>query len=116
MKWNNYYSEILKVCCDAKKTFAFEENFWEKNDGVYTYFNEMKDFLFNLQEMDLVFKNILIGVLFFVLVEIYFGLDKNKFQIWVINFCFGHYFGKKRPPQLYVKINDCIFRLKEWTH
>ena len=66
--------------------------------------------------MDLVFKNILIGVLFFVLVEIYFGLYKNKFQICVINFCFVYYFGKKRPLQLYVKINDCIFRLKEWTH
>ena len=55
VKLNNYYSEILKVCCEAKKTCAFEENFWErdihfvvKNDGVYTYFNEMKDFLFNL--------------------------------------------------------------------
>ena len=49
--------------------------------------------------MDLVFKNILIGVLFFGLVEIYFGLDKNKFQICAISFCLGYYFGKKRPPQ-----------------
>ena len=55
MKLNNYYSEILKVCCEGKKTCAFEENFWErdihfvvKNDGVYTYFNEIKYFLFNL--------------------------------------------------------------------
>ena len=66
--------------------------------------------------MDLLFKNILIGVLFFGLVEIYFGLDKNKFQICLIRFCLEYYFGKKRPPQLYVEINDCIFRLKEWTH
>ena len=92
----------FNVCCEAKKTCAFEENFWEsdiqfvvKNDGVYTYFNEMKDFLFNLQEMDLVFKNKLIGVLFFVLVKIYFGLDKNKFQICVISFCLEYYFVKK---------------------
>ena len=55
MKLNNYYSEILRVCYEAKKTWPFEENFWEcdirfvlKNDGVYTYFNQMKDFLFDL--------------------------------------------------------------------
>ena len=46
--------------------------------------------------MDLVFKYLLIGVLFFGLVEIYFGLDKNKFQIYVISFCLGYYFGKKK--------------------
>ena len=41
VKLNNYCSEIVKVCCEAKKTRAFEENFWErdihfvvKNDGV----------------------------------------------------------------------------------
>ena len=46
VRLNNYHSEILKVCCEAKKPCAFEENFWErdihfvvKNDGVYTYFN-----------------------------------------------------------------------------
>ena len=39
--------------------------------------------------MDLVFKNKLIGILFFVLVEIYFGLDKSKFQVFVIRFCLG---------------------------
>ena len=66
--------------------------------------------------MDLVFKNILIGVLFFGLVEIYFGLDKDKFQICVTSFCLEYYFGKKRLPQLYAEINDCVFRLKEWTH
>ena len=66
--------------------------------------------------MGLVFKYLLIGILFFGLVEIYFGLDKNKFQICVISFCIGYYFSKKRPPRLYVEINDCIFRLKEWTH
>ena len=48
--------------------------------------------------MDLVFKNELIGVLFLGLVEIYFGLDKNIFQICVISFCLRYYFGKKRPP------------------
>ena len=66
--------------------------------------------------IDLVFKNILIGVLFFGLIEVYSGLDKNKFQICVISFCLGHYFGKKRSPQLYIEINDCIFKLKEWAH
>ena len=66
--------------------------------------------------MDLVFKNKLIGILFFVLVEIYFGLNKSKFQVCVISFCLGYYFVKKRPPQLYFEINDCIFRMKEWTH
>ena len=52
VKLNNYYSEILKICCGAKKTCDFEENFWErdmhfavKSDGVYTYSNEMKDFI-----------------------------------------------------------------------
>ena len=67
--------------------------------------------------MDLVFKNKLIGVLFFVLVKSYFGLDKNKFQICVISFCLEYYFVKKKiPPQLYIEINDCIFRLKERAH
>ena len=46
--------------------------------------------------MDLVFKNKLIGILFFVLVEIYFGLDKSKFQVCVISFCLGYYFVKKK--------------------
>ena len=45
--------------------------------------------------MDLVFKNKLIGVLFFVPLKIYFGLDRNKFQICVISFCLGYYFVKK---------------------
>ena len=66
--------------------------------------------------MDLVFKNKLIGILFFVLLKIYFGLDRNKFQICVISFCLGYYFVKKIRPQLYIEINDCIFRLKEWAH
>ena len=49
------WSWMIKVCCEAKKTCVFEKNFWEhdihfvvKNDNVYTYFNEMKYFLFNL--------------------------------------------------------------------
>ena len=51
VKLNNYYSEILKVCCEAKKTCAFEENFCERNihfvvkkDSVYTSVNGIKDF------------------------------------------------------------------------
>ena len=66
--------------------------------------------------MDLVSKNILIGGLFIGLVEIYFRLDKNKFQICVISFCLGYYFGKKRPSQLYFDLNGFIFRLKGWMH
>ena len=116
MKLNNYYSEILKVCCEAKKTCAFEENFYERNihfvvenDGVYTSVNGIEDFSILFVGDGLEFQNILIGVLFVVLVEVYFGLDKNKFQICVISFYLGYYFGKKRLPQLYVEINDFIF-------
>ena len=50
--------------------------------------------------MDLVFKNILIGVLVFGLVEIYFGLDKNKFQTCVISFCLGTTWQKKTASAL----------------
>ena len=50
--------------------------------------------------MDLVFKKILIVVLFFGLVEIYFGLDKNKFQTCVISFCLGTTWQKKTPSAL----------------
>ena len=116
VKLNNYYSEILKVCCEAKRTCAFEENFYErnihfvvKNDGVYTSVNGIEDFSILFVGDGLEFQNILIGVLFVVLVEVYFGLDKNKFQICVISFYLGYYFGKKRLPQLYVEINDFIF-------
>ena len=50
--------------------------------------------------MDSVFKYTLIGVMFSGLLEIYFGLDKNIFQICVINFCLGYYFGTKKTASV----------------
>ena len=50
--------------------------------------------------MDSVFKYTLIGVMFSGLLEIYFGLDKNIFQICVINFCLGYYFDTKKTASV----------------
>ena len=45
----------MKEVCKIKKVVAREENFWEReiyyiirSDGVYTFINEIKDFLFQL--------------------------------------------------------------------
>ena len=61
----------------------------------------------------LILKNTLIGVLFLVLTEVCFGLNLNNVQLCVVSFCFGYYLGKRRPSQVYIEINDCIFRLKK---
>ena len=44
--------------------------------------------------------------------EICFELNFDNAQLCVVSFCFGYYLGKRRPPQVYVEINNCIFRLK----
>ena len=48
--------DIMVAVCEIKKVTAWEHNFWErdvnyviKNNGIHTYFNEMKNFLFQLQ-------------------------------------------------------------------
>ena len=45
--------DIMVASCEIKKVTACEDNFWEldihyviKNNGIRTYFNEMKYFLF----------------------------------------------------------------------
>ena len=52
-KLKNYYMDIMVAVCEIKKVTACEDNFWErdihyviKNNGIHTYFNEMKYFLF----------------------------------------------------------------------
>ena len=56
--------------------------------------------------------NLVLSILFLVMIEICFGLNFDNAQLCVVSFCFGYYLGKRRPPQVYVEINDCIFRLK----
>ena len=50
-----YYMDIMVAVFEIKKVTACEDNFWErdihyviKNNGIHTYFNEMKNFLFQL--------------------------------------------------------------------
>ena len=47
--------DIMTAVYEIKKVTVREENFWErdihyaiKNDGIHTYFNEMKNCLFQL--------------------------------------------------------------------
>ena len=47
--------DIMAVVCEIKKVTACEDNFWQpgihyviKNNGIHSYFNEMKKFLFQL--------------------------------------------------------------------
>ena len=54
-KLKNYYMDIITAVCEIKKVTVCEENLWEpdihyvvKNDGIHTYFKEMKNFLFQL--------------------------------------------------------------------
>ena len=98
-----------------KKVTTCEDNFWErdmhyvnKNNGVHTYFNEMKIFYFNYRVMNV---NLVLSILLLVMIEICFGLNFDNGQLFVLSFSFGYYLGKRRPPQVYFKINDCIFRL-----
>ena len=50
-----YYMDITVAVFEIKKVTACEDNFWErdihyviKNNGIHTYFNEMKSFSFQL--------------------------------------------------------------------
>ena len=50
-----YYMDIMVAVFEIKKVTACEDNFWErdihyviKNNGIHTYFNEMKNFSFQL--------------------------------------------------------------------
>ena len=110
--------DIMTAVCEIKKVTACEENFWErdihyviKSDGIRTYFNEMKTFLFQLY---MLYVNVL-TILFLMMIEICFGFNSHNVKLCVINFCFEYYLGKRRPPQVYIEINDCTFRLKKWT-
>ena len=49
------------------------------------------------------------------MIEICFGFNSHNVQLCVARFCFGYYLDKRRPPQVYVEINDGIFRLKKLT-
>ena len=104
--------------CEIKKVTTCEDNFWErdihyviKNNGIHTCFNEMKIFYFHYRIMNV---NLVLSILFLVMIEICFGLNFHNAQLCVVGFCFGYYLGKRRPPQVYVEMNDWIFGLKKW--
>ena len=80
-----------------------------KNNGTHTYFNEV--FYFNYRVKNV---NLVLSILFLVMIEICFGLNFDNAQLCVIGFYFWYYLGKRRSPQVYAEINDCIFRLKDW--
>ena len=56
--------------------------------------------------------NIVLSLLFLAMTETCFGLNFHNVKLYVVSFCFGYCLGKRRPRQVYVEINDCIFRLK----
>ena len=58
--------------------------------------------------------NLVLSILFSVMIEICFGLNFDNAQRCVISLCFGYFLGKRRPPQVNIEINDCIFRFKKW--
>ena len=60
-------------------------------------------------------KKLVLSVLILVFIQFSFGFNLHNIQICVISFCFGYYLGKRRPPQVYVEITDCIFSFKKWT-
>ena len=66
-------------------------------------------FYFNYRVMNV---NLVLNILFLVMIKIIFGLNFHNAQLCVVSFCFGCYLGKRRSPQVYVEINDCIFRLQ----
>ena len=70
--------DIMVAVCEIKKVTAWEDNFWErdvnyviKNNGIHTYFNEMKKVLFQLQGYECKF-----SIKYFT-----FGDDRNLFWI-----------------------------------
>ena len=60
-------------------------------------------------------RNLVLTILFLVMIEICSSFNSCNVQICVGSFCFGYYLGIWRPPEVYVEINDCIFRLKRWA-
>ena len=55
--------DIMVAACEIKKVTACEDNFWErdihyviKNNGIHTYFNEIKKNLFQLQGLEYKFR------------------------------------------------------------
>ena len=121
VKLRKNYSNIMKDLCEIKKVSSTEENFWERdihyvlnNNGLRFCLNEMKDFLFKFRGMDNNFKNLLLTILFVIFIGIVFGFTFKNLQFCIISFCFGYYLSKRKLPQVYVKINDCIFRLSKW--
>ena len=63
--------------------------------------------------MDNNFKNLLLTILFVIFIGTVFGFTFKHLQLFIISFGFGYYLSKRRLPQVYVKINDCIFRFKK---
>ena len=55
----------------------------------------------------------LVLTIFLVMIEICFGFNSHNVQLCVVRFCFGYCLYKRRPAQVYVEINDGIFRLKK---
>ena len=78
---------------------------------IHTFLDEMKDFLFQLN-MNVKLRNLILIIIFSVLIEICFGFNPHNAQLSVVSSCFGYYLGKRRPLQVYVEINYCIFRFK----
>ena len=110
--------DLVAAVCAIKKVTTCEDNFWKrdmhyvnKNNGIHTYFNEMKHFYFIYRVMNV---NLVLSILLLVMIEICFGLNFDNAQLYVLSFSFGCCLGKRRPPQVYVEINDCIFRLTKW--
>ena len=75
------------------------------------FLGEMKDFLFQLY-MNVKLRNLILIIIFLALIEICFGFNPYNPQLCVVSSCFGYYLGKRRPLQIYVEINYCIFRFK----
>ena len=92
----------MVAVCKIKKVTACKDNFLErdihyviKNNGIHTYFNEMKTFYFHYRVMNV---NLVLSILFLIIIEICFGLNFDDAQLCVVSFCFGYYQGKWRPP------------------
>ena len=55
--------DIMVAACEIKKVTACEDNFWDrdihyviKNNGIHTYFNEIKKNFFQLQGLECKFR------------------------------------------------------------
>ena len=56
--------------------------------------------------------NLVLSILLLVITEICFGLNFDNAQLCFVRFLGGYFLSKRRPLQVYVEINDCIFMLK----